>query len=205
MIDLEYQKQRFKDHVATFTDYGNIKILDFQEPGTCEYRIRFIFEEDHYRLHISGDLGELTAYNFTNMRYDEFSDFTDNPGYFEEKVQCHSRDLYVYDDDKAREELKKYCEEQEWVLDNESWCETREEAIEEKIDDILEDFDSRRGIGSKGYEILSEMVPDAWEYASDLGKERIGIIELYMLAFKLAQENLKKQEVQYERSTEEET
>lgn len=203
MINLEYQKQRFKDHVATFTDYGNIKILDFQNPGHCEYRIRFIFEEDHYRLHISGDLGELTAFNFTNMRYDTFSDFTDNPYYFEEKIQCHSRDLYVYDEDTAREELKKCCEEQEWELD-ERWCETREEAIEEKIDDILHDFDDRRGLGSAGYEILSELDPDAWEYASDLGKERTGIIELYMMAFKLAQKNLKKQEVQNERNTEEE-
>lgn len=204
MIDLEYQKQRFKNHVAKFTDYENIKILDFQEPGTCVYRIRFIFEEDHYRLHISGDLGELTAYNFTNMRYDTFSDFTDNPYYFEEKIQCHSRDLYVYDDDKAREELKKYCEEQDWILDNERWCDTREEAIEEKINDIFEDFDHGRGLGSKGYEILSELDPDAWEYASNLGKERTGIIELYMLAFKLAQENLKMQEVQNEQCTEEE-
>lgn len=193
MINLVGQKEHFKNHVATFTDYGNIKILDFQEPGHCEYRIRFIFEEDHYRLHISGDLGELTAYNFTNMRYDTFSDFIDNPGYFEQKIQCHSRDLYVYDDDKAREELKKLCEEQEWDLDCERWHETREEAIEEKIDDILEDLDNRRGLGSKGYEILSEMDSDAWEYASELGKERTGIIELYMLAFRLAQEDLKRQ------------
>lgn len=198
MINLVNMEERFKNHVAKFTDYGNIKILDFQEPGHCEYRIRFIFEEDHYRLHISGDLGELTAYNFTNMRYDTFSDFTDNPGYFEQKIQCHSRDLYVYDDDKAKEELKKYCEEQEWVLDNERWHETREEAIEEKIDDILEDFDDRRGLGSKGYEILSEMDPEAWEYASNLGKEETGIIELYMMAFKLAQENLKRQEKEIE-------
>ena len=194
MINLVNKEELFKNHVAKFTDYGNIKILDFQKPGHCEYRIRFIFEEDHYRLHISGDLGELTAYNFTNMRYDTFSDFTDNPGYFEQKIQSHSRDLYEYDEDKAREELKKCCEEQEWELDNESWCETREEAIEEKIDDILEDFDDRRGLSSKGYEILSEMDQDAWEYASSLGKERTGIIELYLLAFRLAQEDLKRQE-----------
>ena len=86
--------------------------------------------------------------------------------------------------------MKKYCEEQEWLLD-ESWCETREEAIEETIDDILHDFDDRRGLGSAGYERLSEFDPDAWEYAGELGKERTGIIELYMLAFKLAQEQLK--------------
>lgn len=46
MIDLEREKQNFKDHVATFTDYGNIKILDFKNPNNNEYRIRFLFEQD---------------------------------------------------------------------------------------------------------------------------------------------------------------
>jgi len=67
LIDIEMQKEHFKNHVATFTDYGNIKILDFQEPGKSHYRIRFLFEEDYYRLHISGDLGELIATNYNNM------------------------------------------------------------------------------------------------------------------------------------------
>lgn len=30
-------KQKFKDHKATFTDYGNIKILDFKKPNSTEY------------------------------------------------------------------------------------------------------------------------------------------------------------------------
>ena len=67
LIDIEKQKEHFKNHVATFTDYGNIKILDFKEPGTSHYRIRFLFEEDYYRLHISGDLGELIATNYNNV------------------------------------------------------------------------------------------------------------------------------------------
>lgn len=192
MINLVNQENRFMNHVAKFTDYGNIKILDFQEPGRFAYRIRFMFEEDFYRLHISGDLGELIACNYKNMTYEGMEDFVNNPYYFEEKIDCHSRDLYVYDEDTAREELKKCCEEQKWELD-ESWFETREEAIEEKLDDILHDFDDRRGLGSKGYEILSELDPNAWDYASNLGKERTGIIELYMLAFRLAQEDLKRQ------------
>lgn len=54
-MDLEKMKQKFKDHKATFADYGNIKILDFKKPNSTEYRIRFIFEEDYCRLHISGD------------------------------------------------------------------------------------------------------------------------------------------------------
>ena len=33
-MDLEKMKQKFKDHKATFTDYGNIKILE-----TKQYRV----------------------------------------------------------------------------------------------------------------------------------------------------------------------
>ena len=39
MIDLEKEKKNFQNHVATFTDYGNIKILDFKRPDSNEYRI----------------------------------------------------------------------------------------------------------------------------------------------------------------------
>lgn len=33
-MNLERQKENFKDHKATFTDFGNIKILDFQKPNS---------------------------------------------------------------------------------------------------------------------------------------------------------------------------
>ena len=48
MINIERQKKNFENHVATLTDYGNIKILDFKNPESNESRIRFIFEEDYY-------------------------------------------------------------------------------------------------------------------------------------------------------------
>ena len=77
-MDLKRQEENFKNHVATFVDYGNIKILDFKNPNSSNYRIRFLFEEDYYKLHISGDLGELTATNCSNMTYEKFSDFVNN-------------------------------------------------------------------------------------------------------------------------------
>ena len=86
MINLEKQKENFKNHVATLTDYDNIKILDFKNPKSNEYRIRFLFEEDYYRLHISGDLGELIATNYCNMTFEKFSDFVNDVGYFEGKI-----------------------------------------------------------------------------------------------------------------------
>lgn len=183
MIDVERQKKNFKDHVATFQDLGNIKVLDFQKPGSSEYRIRFLFEEDHYRLHISGDLGELIAFNFTNMRYETFGDFVNDTDYFESKICCHDRPIHCYDREKAKSEVIEIIKDYDLIID--------EDEMEDKVDEILADFDDIRGISYEGYQILEEIDPNCWEYASNLGKEDTGILELYMLAFKLAQEQLK--------------
>lgn len=188
---LEKQKEYFKHHIASFADYGNIKIVDFKKPNSSVYRIRFLFEEDFYRLHISGDLGELVATNYKNMTFEGFSDFVNNPGYFEKKINCMSRTLYFYDENKARKDLDKL------ITENDAWDEFMEdrfdfETHEDVLNDILEDFDEKRGIGSNGYDELSKGIIDAWYYASDAGKTNTGILELYMLAFKLAMEQLKK-------------
>ena len=195
MYNLEKQKENFKNHVATFTDHGNIKILDFQEPDTSHYRIRFLFEEDYCRLHISGDLGELIATNYNNMTYEKFSDFVNNVGYFEEKINCHSRKIYMYDEEDAKDDIKKLLEEYkclEDVLNHDRYeWETDKDKLNEFFEDVFEDFSEDNGIGSKGYDALSEYIDDAWEFARDIGKRETGILELYMLAFKLAQEQLK--------------
>lgn len=196
MIDIEEQKKRFKDHVAKFTDYGNIKILDFQRPGRSEYRIRFLFQEDFYRLHISGDLGELTASNFENMNYRDFGfDFSKNPYYFEEKIDCHERPIYEYDEDKARKDIKEFFEEYELSIPDRYYFGTDDdaEAFEEFVEDVLQDFDDDKGISQEGYRVLSETYDDAWEVAASIGRERTGIIDLYLLAFRLAQEDLERQ------------
>lgn len=196
MINLEKQKENFKNHIAKFTDYGNIKILDFKEPNTSHYRIRFLFEEDYCRLHISGDLGELIATNYYNMTYEKFSDFVNDVGYFESKIDCHSRKIYTYDEDDAKEDIKKYLEEYgylEFVLNHDRYeWETDEDKLDEFFEDVFEDFSQDTGIGSKGCDALSEYIDAVWEVASDMGKRETGILELYVLAFKLATEQLKK-------------
>ena len=197
MIDIEEQKKNFKDHVAKFTDYGNIKILDFQRPGSSEYRIRFLFQEDFCRLHISGDLGELTASNYKNMSYDHFGpDFCKNPYYFEEKIDCHERPLYTYDEDKACKDIKEHLEEYGLSLPDRYYFGTDDdaEAFADFVGEVLEDFDDDKGISPEGYRVLSDVDDDAWEYVKEIGRERTGIIELYLLAFELAQEDLKRQE-----------
>ena len=194
-MDLERQKENFKNHIAKFTDYGNIKILDFKNPESSYYRIRFLFEEDYCRLHISGDLGELIATNCYNMTFDKFSDFINNVGYFEEKIDCHSRSIYIYDEDLAKEQLKEKIKEYELLdyTDEYDWEDDEEERINDIIDDILTDFSDETGISSKGYDALLDLDCDCdcFEYAYDLGKKETGILELYMLAFKLAMEQLR--------------
>ena len=192
-MNLEKQKEHFKNHIATFTDYGNIKILDFKAPNTSNYRIRFLFEEDYCRLHISGDLGELIASNYNNMTYEGFSDYVNNIDYFKEKIDCHNRSIYVYDYEKALEELRqRAADEGDWLEMSDRYdYETNDEVrLENIIDDILNNFSKSTGISGDGYEALEETNPAAWEFVSDIGKEETGILDLYMLAFKLAQEQL---------------
>lgn len=189
ILDMEQQKEQFKNHIATFTDYGNIKIIDFRNPNTVHYRIRFLFEEDYCKLHISGDLGELIATNYSNMTFEGFSDFVNNVGYFKEKIDCHSRQIYAYDYRQAKKDLLELIEERECEKEllDEYYCDT----IEEAIDEVLEDFSDYDGLGSKSYEKLSSIICDFWEEAGHIGKVSTGILNLYMLAFKLAMEQIK--------------
>ena len=152
-------------------------------------------------MHISGNLGELIATNYNNMTFEKFSDFVNDVGYFIGKINCLSRDIFYYDEYKARNDLKKLIEEYEieekLMLDRYDF-----ETIDDVIDDILIDFSEETGIGSNGYDELSKGFYDAYdvwevadvrEVASNAGKESTGILDLYMLAFKLAIQQLKEE------------
>lgn len=199
MVDLKFQKKQFVNHIAKFTDYGNIKIVDFKRSDSNEYRIRFLFEEDYCRLHISGDLGELIASNYNNMTFKGFSDFVNNVGYFREKIDCHNRKIYTYDSENAKKDLKELLEEwdmMEEILQHDRFdFETDEDKLEEFYEDVLEDFSDDTGVGPKGYDALSEHFCDVWEFAGDIGKRSTGILDVYMLAFRLATEQLKEKGV----------
>ena len=180
----------FKDHVATFKDYGDIKILDFKKPDSQCYHIRFTFDESCGYVHIDGDLGFLTAVRRGGMTYEGFTAFVNLPGYFEEKVACHSRPFYEYDFDDARKEIKEYLKEHGYDPETTFDFEDKEELFDEKIDIIMTDFDDERGLSPEGWNELCEIVSDAWEVAGDFGKKRTGIVELYLLAFSLAKKQI---------------
>ena len=62
------------------------------------------------------------------------------------------------------------------------------------MDDILWHFDIDSGLTEEGVEKLEEFVPDCWELAEEIGREETGVIELYMLAFKLAKAQIEERE-----------
>lgn len=179
-FDRKHWIERFKDHIATLTEAGPVKILDFKAPDTIVYRIRFIFEEDYCKLTITGDLGSLTATNYYNMTYEKFKDFISSPGYFIEKIDSHEHPIYAYDENQAEEELRKKFEKD---FDN-------KEDFDEFIDEILNNFDEDDGLSESGYDTLLEHDSDAWEYATNLGKYRTNYIDLYLLAYELARKQL---------------
>lgn len=192
---LERQKENFKKHKANLMDYGNIKVLDFKNPDSNEYRIRFLFEEDYCRLHITGDLGSLIACNFYNMTYEKFSGFVNNTGYFEQKIDCLDRAIYYYDEEQARKDIKEYINEHhlgEYIIEYKGFdFQSDEENINDFINDVLEDFLNTNGIGPKGVDKLIDIDEYMYDEIDSFGKKETGILELYMLAFKLAQEELK--------------
>lgn len=181
MIDIEAQRKMFNHHVATLTDHGNIKVLDFKNPESNVYRIRFIFEEDYCRCHISGDLGEAIASNDYNMTFEGFKDFVHSSDYFEKKLDCSSRDIYIYNEELAEKSLR---ERLNVLVDD-------DEDVDDIVYEMMSDFRDN-GFGSKAYDILRQYDDDCWEYIQDLGKEPTGILDLYLLAFELATEQLKK-------------
>lgn len=176
MLDLEYYKERFRDHVASLKDYGDITVLDFKKPGTVAYRIRFLFENDYGRLHISGDMGELTACDSVFTSFNR--KYVDSPQYFQSKVKTHDWPFFSYSMEKARNDLKAYLQDIDYP-DNK---------VEATVRELLAGFDHERGldlIGQAG-ELLSE-IDSTWpEWAGHIGQERTGIIELYLMAFSLA-------------------
>ena len=179
-LNIELENKRFKNHIAKYKDYGNIKIIDFKNPKDSTYRIRFLFEEDFFRLHISGDLGELIAVNFKNMCFDKFEDFLKDIDYFKTKIVCCNRPLYFYNKEKAKNDLEEYFEDFYW-----------DEIKDEKIEELVDELDEEKGWSETAYNILYSFDYELAGELEEIGKEESGIIELYMLAYNLAIKQLK--------------
>lgn len=188
-MDLELQKKMFADHIATLRDYGDIKIVDFQKPESNYYRIRFIFEEDRDRVHISGDLGELIAYNHAGLSFRRFIDYCyRHRVWFKTKVLCSSRPLQTYNQELAEKQLTEKLKDK-LLLDKASdyFGLKRKVVTEFLVERALDDFSDDGGIGENGEKLLSDIDFTGFWPIDEIGLEKgPDIIDLYLLAFKLA-------------------
>lgn len=192
-VDTAKWKDIFKNHIATFNDYGNIKIIDFKKPDSIEYRIRFIFEDDYYRLHISGDVGELIAINYYNMTYDDFiENYVNDSYYFEEKIKCMNRGIYFYDIEKAKEDiLNLFKEEFKSDCEFEFLKQLGYFDVQEAIDDLLIDFEVDKGLTQSAIRELQEWLHcDYCDIPQDIGQIRTNVLDVYLLAFQLAYDQI---------------
>lgn len=189
-MDLELQKEMFADHIATLKDYGDIKVLDFQKPESNYYRIRFIFEEDHDRVHISGDLGELIAYIYAGLNFRSFIDWCRRDSiFFKLKVKCSSHPLYTYDRELAEKQLLQMTKDNytlNRIADYFDVCEP-EEAVEPFIEKVLDGFSDTDGICEIGERMLLNIDYSAFDPIDEIGlEEGPDVFDVYLLAFKLA-------------------
>lgn len=191
--DVNYELEQLKDHVAKLMDYGNIKVLDFRNPESDEKYIRFLFEEDFYKVHISCYLGEISAICYP-MTFETFSDYSNDVEKFEKYIVSSSCNAFYYDELKAREDLKNIFKEN---LDaaTKLVCEGSYESLDDAIEDILLDFSSQRGLGDNGVGIIARYMHSIWEKFEEIGVKTTNIAEILLTAFNLATEQLKREGV----------
>lgn len=198
-MDLELQKKMFDDHVATLKDYGDIKVLDFQKPESNYYRIRFIFEDDHDRVHISGDLGEMIAYSYAGLNFRNFIDWCRRDSiFFKLKVKCSSHPLYTYDRELAEEQLLQKAKDKytlDRIADYFDVCEP-EDAVKPFIENVLDGFSDTEGICEIGVGTLLNIDYSAFDPIDEIGlEEGPDVFDVYLLAFKLAYKQLQEKGV----------
>lgn len=170
----------FAEHKAELKDLGSIQILNWQQPGTVWYRIRYVFDREGGRIYISGDLGEAVVQPTWPATFETTHNTlcggtrVVNEGYFLEKVRATS-DRYEYDRDEAEKVVKENCPE----ID--------EDDLETVMDDFYDDWGLRH-LGDGARQILDKFDEDCWEWFPTAGQSIHGRIYLWLVGLKMAYE-----------------
>lgn len=185
-IEREIREIWFKDHRATLTKHGNITVLDWREPGTCIYAVRYVF--DGSRIYITGDIGEAVFRLTWEADVHSFNDI--HIGYFYKKLQAYSGDKMDFDENKAVKKLKEWkyqLDEDGYEYDIEDmqslikavWgCSSVNELAHEIVNDRFSYF-------------ISELDTDYWEWIYNIGDVIPWRVQAYLIGLKMASEQLK--------------
>lgn len=192
-IKQEIREHWFKDHKAELIDCGDIKILNWKNPNSGSYYVRYVF--DGCNLYIAGDIGEA-VFNLTwKAHIHSFNDLY--IGYFLEKMSTCSNGKHEYDGDAAAQRLKEWkielLEDKEFVDDEEKdeFIETIDEIISAAENSQSEEQWAWEYVNGEFSEFISDNEPDYWEWMYKAGN----VIPYHNYAFleglKMASEQLK--------------
>lgn len=192
-IKQEIRESWFKDHIATLTECGDLKVLDWRKPGTCVYAVRYVF--DGGNMYISGDIGEAVFRLTWKADVHTFNGIS--TGYFMEKMCAYSNDRWDFDGKDAAKYLKEWLDERIEDMDFED-DEEKEEFLE-KFNELMYDAkncdsESRWAheyVNEKHYEFISELDSDYWEWIYQIGRVAPNRILGYIVGLQMASEQLK--------------
>ncbi|MCR6108611.1 hypothetical protein HXA34_20180 [Salipaludibacillus agaradhaerens] len=188
-IEDQIKTEWFDEHKATITKYDSATILDWKKDGSSNYSVRYIFSGSN--LYISGDIGGA-IFNLTWKATPESFDGV-NLGYFLGKMSCHSRDRWYFDERKAKNDLREWCEEVSHGEDGK--CLNEINKVRKKIIEIIESVSTPKELELRlfdYYETVSFDYIDADDFSvfSDFGKKLSNVFVAYLLGIKMANEQL---------------
>jgi len=192
-IKQEIKQNWFKEHKATLTKQGDLTVLDWRNPKSNCYAIRYVF--DGNKMYITGDTGEALFWLTWKADVHSFNGISTH--YFMEKMRAYSDSRYDFDSDEATVRLKEW--KKELLEDKEFEDEIDKEGFMDNINGLIEgtkDCSSEEQwayeyINGEYNDFISEEDCDYWEWIYKIGRAVPSRIYGYIVGLQMASEQLK--------------
>lgn len=184
-IEGHIKNKWFKNHKATVFESDKVTILDWREPGTNMYSVRYIFAGSN--LYISGDIGDAIFDLTWEATIESFEDV--GLGYLLGKLSCHSRDRWNYNEYKAVNELNEWYEDAAEDAEDDYLRELEE--LKTNLSEIIESVDSSKELELRLFDYymensFSHIDSEDFSMFADYGKELPHVFVAYLLGIQLA-------------------
>lgn len=176
-------REWFRNHKATYSQHGDLKVLTWKREGTITYSIRYVF--DGGRMYVTGDLGEA-LFCFTELADVHIqSDY--GLDYFESKLRAYHESRRHFNSDNAVKSLR------EWIN------RLKEREIEYDQYEMRELFEEARACSSTDewaqiinshHNFVSDLDCDYWEWMYGAGDEMPIRLQSYLIGLRMASEQL---------------
>lgn len=199
---IKHARERFKDFVADFNDYGDIQTLDWRhKDGGSDYHVHYIFDTKQQYMHISGDLGSACFYLTWEPTFENMRNRIRDPWYIIGKLEC-STDKYAYPDEYVRSEIEEYYKDWAPARDDydegedghEQYLEDKEE-FWETIESFIQAHDRHYGFQEANCDRFDELqeIDGEW-YEHEFGRCISTRVYCWLVGLEMAWENYVSQE-----------